>query len=211
MGALTLPAWKSFFKKYLNRSAAHLLTEERTPIDPGVTAMLEHFQAPSPSEHDIKASTNGSSDGIYESRRKAFIQRPLEDLAKLHAAANGNSDDEDGQQTPSVASKDGDATAETLVGQDQNGDDPRGNLDAHGTMSNKPGEGDEDGKNHLGINRINEAAAGVGGPSSTGSIGNGQLSDANAGHAGDLNANARDRRLAGFLTGLPTGIETWPG
>lgn len=54
MGALTLPAWKSFFKKYLNRSAAHLLTEERTPIDPGVTAMLEHFQAPSPSEHDIK-------------------------------------------------------------------------------------------------------------------------------------------------------------
>ena len=39
MGALTLPAWKSFFKKYLNRSAAHLLTEERTPIDPGVTAM----------------------------------------------------------------------------------------------------------------------------------------------------------------------------
>lgn len=51
MGALTLPAWKSFFKKYLNRSAAHLLTEER-PIDPGVTAMLEQFQAPS--EHDIK-------------------------------------------------------------------------------------------------------------------------------------------------------------
>ena len=52
MGALTLPAWKSFFKKYLNRSAAHLLTEVRE-IDPGVTAMLEQFQAPD-SENDIK-------------------------------------------------------------------------------------------------------------------------------------------------------------
>ena len=30
-----LPAWKSFFQKYLNRTAAHLLTEERA-IDEGL-------------------------------------------------------------------------------------------------------------------------------------------------------------------------------
>eukprot|EP00913_Durusdinium_trenchii_P031288 g29295.t1 len=97
IGALTLPAWKSFFKKYLNRTAAHLLEEDRE-IDGSTKEVLEHLKAPKlevPKE-DAKASSDGM---FYFQRRNCVITQPLPDALPgdgLHERNAGSKDGDDG-------------------------------------------------------------------------------------------------------------------
>ncbi|CAK9062266.1 unnamed protein product [Durusdinium trenchii] len=98
IGALTLPAWKSFFKKYLNRTAAHLLEEDRVEIDGSTKEVLEHLKAPKlevPKE-DAKASSDGM---FYFQRRNCVITQPLPDALPgdgLHERNAGSKDGDDG-------------------------------------------------------------------------------------------------------------------